>query len=469
MRYSGYSLTMANPEGIKILREIAQSEPVKRLEKALGPGAELHLVGGTVRDSLLGTHTKDLDFASRLHPEVVKTELEAQGIHCIPIGARHQTVTALLDSEYGQVEITTFRGAKLSPKGGVIASDNIETDLRYRDFTINALAFSLSDQSLVDPLNASADVESRLIRCVGSPVERFREDPLRILRMIRFACLPQFELDKDTKLVGKSLITSLAKVSSERIRDELTKILVSKLPERGLRLLAEIEFLELFLPEIESFINFEQNSFHHLDLFEHTLKVVSGVRPVPVLRLAALLHDVGKPATLSIDPKTAERHFFKHESVGERMARKILERFKYSRFEQEQVSTLVATHMRPLDAGPGGLRRLLRDTDEIYPLWRELKEADGLACKIDSEDYLEKLADFDRRMKEIQAGPKVSPLKSLAINGSDLLAIGRKQGPQIGEILRALHEKVLDNPDLNNKETLLELVEAIETELGQER
>ena len=177
---------------------------------------------------------------------------------------------------------------------------------------------------------------------------------------------------------------------------------------------------------------------------------MTGTNSNLVLRLAALLHDVGKPATLSVDEQ-GERHFYLHEDVGAKMAQEILFRLRASGEIADQVSTLIKTHMRPLDAGPGGLRRLLRDTGDLYSLWRELKEADASACKIDPENLRQQFVDFDTNMAEVLKGPKVSPLKSLAINGNDLQEIGVPFVRQIGELLRALHERVLDDPALNER------------------
>ena len=438
------------------LKILAQSKAVQLISKALREDANLHLVGGCIRDCFLEIQTNDIDLATKLTPEEVIKKLEKSNIRTIPTGLQHQTVTAVPILGQGQVEITTFRGRGMTPDGGVVSSKNIEEDLKYRDFTINALAFDIAGIELIDPNNALNDIEKKIVRAVGSPEERFNEDPLRILRMCRFACLPEFSVDTETKNAAIKLIDKLPTISVERIQLELNKILISKNPDIGFHLMNEINALETLFPEIHAFVDFEQNKYHKLNLFEHTLEVIKRIEPILELRLAALLHDIGKPKSLTVDDN-GDRHFYRHEIIGIPIAKEFMKRFKYSKKQIELISTLIQTHMRPLDAGPAGLRRLLRDTGEHYNQWRKLKEADSLACKIDSDTIKEQLEDFDTRMQEIQKGPQVSPLKNLAINGNDLIELGIPKGEKIGEVLNALHEKVLDEPELNTKEKLLEI------------
>lgn len=457
---------MAVPPGNnadRFLRPLMSNSRVASLLSALGNSAQLHIVGGTVRDALLGIEPKDLDFACALLPEQIIVALESAGIRTIPTGLKHQTVTALPAEELPAVEITSFRSAGMSPAGGVSAGCSIEEDLRYRDFTINAIAYSLASCELVDPNEGAQDLQMRVIRAVGDASARFREDPLRIVRMVRFSCQEDFSVDPLTFERARPFVIALPQVSIERIRDEFSKILISDRPDHGFARLADLGILQHFLPEVAAFLNYEQNRFHKADLFHHTMEVVCRVQKDLILRWAALLHDVGKPKTLSTDAE-GERHFFKHETVGASMTRDILERLRYSHDFVNSVETLVRTHMRPLNAGPGGLRRLLRDTAELYPQWRELKWADSSACKIDPELVDEQLADFDRVIEEVRRGPDVRKLRDLAINGNDLLSLGEPAGPLIGIILRALHEMVLDNPELNTKEALLRLVPEIKTQ-----
>ena len=448
---------MDTTRALEALTRIAGEKELTQLQDILEP--ELFLVGGTVRDALLGLEGHgDYDLAIGLPPETILAKLESSGVHVIPTGLRHQTVTAVFENPKRHVEITTFRGPGMNPLGGVVQSDSIETDLAYRDFTINAMAFGLREKKLIDPLQGAEDLSRRLIRCCGDARKRFQEDPLRILRAVRIASVLGFSISPETAAEISSQAAMLAKVSMERIRDEVERILLAPGIRRGFEMLAEFGLLIWCIPELVPSVGCEQNRFHSADVYHHTLDVVENTEPDLILRLSALFHDVGKPHTISIDEVTGDRHFFKHETVGADITVEALKRLKFSNEIIDATSQLVRTHMRPTDAGAPGLRRLLRDTGEYYDRWRALKEADTLATNIDRNAFREHIADFDRRMEEVKRGPKLSPLSSLAIRGSDLLELGMKQCPQIGEILRALHEQVLDDPSLNSRETLLEIV-----------
>lgn len=440
----------------KLLENIARDPRVVMICSALGGDAGLHLVGGTVRDAMLGNAHADIDLATKFEPDVLRRRLEAAGIHVIPTGLKHQTVTAVPVAGAPAVELTTFRGPGMNPQGGVVSSDSISEDLSFRDFTINAMAWDIGGGKLIDPTGGQADLKARLIRAVGSPAERFSEDPLRTMRMVRFSAALGFAIDPATFEAARGFTEKTAGVAIERLREELFKTLIAPGVEDGIRQLHELGLLKALLPEVDLFYGFEQNRFHKADLFNHTLEVVARTNSDLVLRLAALLHDVGKPPTLSVG-EDGERHFYLHEDVGAKMAEEILLRLRASGELIQQVSTLIRTHMRPLDAGPGGLRRLLRDTAELYPRWRELKEADASACKIEPENLRAQFAEFDSNMAEVLKGPKVSPLKSLAVDGNDLQSIGVPFGPEVGIVLRALHERVLDDPALNVKDTLIQL------------
>ncbi len=439
------------------LKSVCRDPRVQSLTSVLGRDSELHLVGGTVRDVLRGQEGVDLDFASRLLPEELSRRLEQRGVRVIPTGLRHQTVTAIPVLELPSVEITTFRGPHLSPAGGVSAAQSIAEDLHYRDFTINALAFDVEHEICVDVTGGLNDLQASIVRAVGNPAERFKEDPLRILRMVRFATFPGFSLDETTKNASISFGAFLPKLSVERVRDEMNKLLLLARPGTGLELLRDLGFLGFILPELQACVNFEQNDFHYAELFAHTVEVVEKTRPELRLRLAALLHDIGKPPTLSVD-EIGMRHFFRHESVGAEMTEQLMERLRYSGDQVKDVSTLVRTHMRPISAGKSGIRRLIRDTGELYPLWRELKEADASSVHIDRGLLRQEFGLFDAEVEEVKKGPDVSPLKNLALNGLDLIAAGIEPGPRMGKILRALHERVLDSPELNVKDSLLSIL-----------
>lgn len=442
------------------LGRLASDPRVEKLFDALEADSQLHIVGGSLRNALLNRPVGDIDLATVLLPDEVTRRLHAKNIRTFPTGLKHQTVTALPIEGEEALEITTFRGPDMNPQGGVVSSLSIEEDLRYRDFTINALAYDLSSGKLIDPLQGQAALQNQILLACGMAEERFREDPLRMLRMVRFACNFNLQIDIATFNAAKALAPLLSGVSIERIREEFVKTLTSPQPARGLRMLSELNLLKLFAPEIECMKGVEQNEFHYADVFDHTLEVVEKTEPDEVLRLSALLHDVGKPSTLSIDPESGFRHFYHHESIGAEMTREFMRRLRFPNKTIEDVAILVQTHMRPLEVGPGGMRRLLRDTGDLFEPWKKLKMADSSSVKIPMDELLQRFAEFEHLLGEVLKGPPVSPLKSLAINGTDLLALGFPESRLIGEILKALHEQVLDNPELNTREELLRRAEA---------
>jgi tRNA nucleotidyltransferase (CCA-adding enzyme) len=419
----------------------------------------IFLVGGAIRDILLGKTSYDLDFCTSFTPEQIAQKLSHAEIKCIPTGIKHQTVTAIIDENLEPVEITTFHGSNMRPESGLIAGKSILEDLSFRDFRANAIALNLHTKELADPFNGLTDINNKILCCVGKPEERFQEDPLRLMRLVRLAAQLDFTIEQNTLEIARKYTSYLSRVSTERIRDELSLVLVSDRPTQGLKLLHYLGMLKIILPEVECFVGFEQNDYHKADLFDHTLEVIERSSSDLCLRLAALLHDVSKPETLSIDPITGFRHFYKHEVYGAKLSEKILSRLKYSNSIIKEVSLLVATHMRPLDAGPSGLRRLLRDTKPVYHKWRELKEADALSCKIASDEILTQLSDFDQRINTIEQESLSSPFEHLAISGQDLIELGLTPSPKFGQILKELHEIVLDDPTKNNKQFLIDLVQ----------
>jgi tRNA nucleotidyltransferase (CCA-adding enzyme) len=413
--------------------ERLKTEPrLNFLASACGGFDDFYLVGGTVRDLIMDRPCKDIDLAYAGNIEGLMKRAKKNGIRVIPTGLQHQTICLLPISDMPPVEVTSFRtpsdAGSLPPDIG-----GIELDLNGRDFTVNAVAFSLGESKLIDPFNGIEDIQNRLLRAVGAAETRFREDPLRILRMVRLAVTLDCSIDDAAVEAGANLCELIAESAPERIREELNQILLAKSPSQGFRLLQSIGVLKLLLPEFDSTVGFEQNSFHREDLFNHTLEVVDSVSPDLVLRLAALFHDIAKPHSLSVDEQ-GFRHFYRHESIGTCVTTEIMERFRYSKSVISDVVDLVRTHMRPVDAKAPGIRRIIRDTGDNFARWRELKEADSLACRFDPKVVAKQLEAFDAVVLEIRAQPNVSPLSMLAINGKDLLELGLSQGPEIGEL-----------------------------------
>ncbi|HMO17438.1 MAG TPA: HD domain-containing protein [Oligoflexia bacterium] len=434
------------------------------LLSALGEDSDLHIVGGAVRDLLIGRNITDIDYASSKDPDSIISLLEREGIKVIPTGLSHQTVTAKPHSNLPHVEITSFRSHGMNPEGGLCLGKSIEEDLMFRDFTINSLALKITSSEsyspvLIDPYGGKNDIQNKIIRGTVDPGARFEEDPLRILRMIRFSTQLGFEIEPDTLRKGISLADTLYNSSIERIREEFLKILVSPFLRPGFRILEKINFFENLMPEINRCQGFEQNKFHRHDVYEHTIDVLEMVPSTPLLRMATLLHDVGKPPSLSID-NNGERHFYLHEKIGADMVNEILSRFKFSNEFINAVELLVRTHMRPIDAGDGGLRRILRDTSPYYNEWRELKYFDTLSVTEDKTRLDKEFRIFDERIEGILSSAEEKPFAKLNITGSDLIELGFKPGPLFKDILNFLSDAVIENPDINEKNRLIELLKS---------
>lgn len=430
------------------LRAIADSPTLEPVRALLGHG-QFYLVGGTVRDALLGHVQSDLDLATNLRPEVLQSLLTKAGIRVVETGLEHGTITAVLSGE--NVEFTTFR--KPNPRNEPGYSETIEEDLSGRDFTINALAFSLSEYSLVDPFQGAQDLRAAVLKCVGDPSKRFEEDPLRILRMIRFGPAQGRSIAPETWNAGRALVDRLEAVPVERIKTELSKILLCDFPGDALRQIERLGALPIVVPELVPSVGMEQNEFHVHDVFEHTISVVERAPKDLILRLAALYHDSGKPHTLSVDDN-GRRHFYQHESISTDLAKAGMKHLRFSNSEIEDVATIVRHHMRPLECGPAGVRRILRDLGPLFDRWLRFKYADAPPV-LGDEDINARLDRFMKLVEEERARENVSPYQNLCIKGDDIMLLGVPQGKKVGMTLKYLHEAVLDDPSLNTKDILL--------------
>jgi tRNA nucleotidyltransferase (CCA-adding enzyme) len=263
--------------------------------------------------------------------------------------------------------------------------------------------------------------------------------------------------DEGYNFVYSKPLASLSENEIERIRDELLKTLLTDQSKKGLRLFAELGIFDWLIPELQDCVGFEQNKFHKHDVFEHTLDVVENIPKSKLLRLSALFHDIGKPPSLSVS-EDGERHFYLHEKIGADMVDIILPRLRFSNSDTNAVKVLVATHMRPLNCGDGGLRRILRDTGEYYDDWRQLKFADTVAVLGEEQGVINEFNDFDDRIEKVKTAKKPHPFSSLSITGQDLIELGLTPSRKFKDILAYLQEAVLDDPDINTKESLLKLV-----------
>ncbi len=448
--------------------------PLKRLLEVLGPASELVLVGGAVRDRLMGRPAGDWDLATALLPEEVMARARRAGLRVIPTGLQHGTVTVMLEGR--PVEITTFRGDDAYLDGrrpvSVRLGVALEEDLARRDFTVNAVALPIEAldapdwrERVVDPFNGRGDLEARLLRAVGDPLERFQEDGLRPLRACRFAAQLGFELEAATLAAIPQRLEVAQKVSVERVFQELQKLLCGQDPAKGLRLLEGSGLLDLWLPELRSLVGCTQNQHHDLDAWEHTLAVVAAIPAEPEFRWAALLHDLGKPASRTQGPEEAV-HFYGHEVLSCRLAEALLGRLKASRALTEAVVALVRHHgQRPSSEwGDAACRRLLaRLGADRLPVsaWAALRKADLRGRRHPSEPLLQEFdLTLERLRRLAEARPPLSS-RELALHGQDLMAcLGRPGGPWLGRLQAHLLDQVLEDPGLNTAEALLPLAKA---------
>ena len=437
-------------------------------------GHEAYVVGGCVRDMVLGREPEDWDITTSAQPLQVKALFR----RTIDTGIRHGTVTVMFGKE--GYEVTTYRKDgeyedHRHPKEVLFTPDLIE-DLQRRDFTINAMAYN-PRTGLIDEYDGMRDLERRCIRCVGEPEERFEEDALRMLRGIRFAGQLQFEVEEATLRAIARKAPTLVNVSAERIRTELTKLLVSAGSDR-LMLAVEAGLSRYFLPELDSMLATEQNNPHHCyDVGHHSLKAIQEVNRIwqereghsekehVMLVYAALLHDVAKPDCKTTDEDGID-HFYGHPESGETKAKEILRRLKFDNETLATVACLIRYHDRRhenclvegvySDKGKKAMRRLMNEAGEkAMPLLFDLQQADIRAqSTYKQEEKLAKLAAGKHCYEEIVAAGEAVTIKDLAIGGSDLIAWGMEPGPHLGEVLKKLLEVVLERPQDNTEQEL---------------
>jgi tRNA nucleotidyltransferase (CCA-adding enzyme) len=422
-------------------------------------GHQAHLVGGGVRDMIAGRPPSDFDLATDARPDAVVALFRT---YAIPTGLKHGTVTVLTETRR-PVEVTTFRGEGEYLDGRRPASvtyvDSLAEDLGRRDFTMNAIAYDPLAGVITDPYDGQGDLARGLIRAVGEPLVRFREDGLRPMRGVRQAAQLEFEIDPPTRDAIPQTLDVFRKVSIERIRDELFKMLAARQPSRGLALMHTTGLLGEVLPELLEGVGCTQNRFHKHDVFEHTLSVVDETKGDPVLRLGALLHDVGKPrARQPREGAPGEYSFFKHEYVGAEMADAICRRLKLANADRERVVAMVKNHMffyMP-DWSDGTIRRFVRRVggqEGLADLFA-LREGDVRGRGF-GEDPAAEMGELKRRISEVAHEDAALKVTDLAIDGRDVMRIlGIPPSREIGVLLERLLERVLDDPSLNEREKL---------------
>ena len=463
---------------------ISMSTRVTTVEQPLArtfakAGKSLYLVGGPVRDELLGTKTNDYDFTTDAEPDEIKELIRRAGANTTyTMGERFGTIGGMFGDT--RVEITTYRSENYTPgsrKPQVAFDTTLEGDLARRDFTINAMARPAGGQTLIDPFGGRTDLEAKLVRAVRDPDERFVEDPLRLMRAVRFAAQLGFGIEGGTLSSITRNADRLATISMERITQEFTKILLADHPGRFVRALADLGLLEHFIPEFLDLRDPHRTVVpsttsrrpRYKDIFEHTLMVLDRTPPVLTVRLGALLHDIGKPKTMSLEDE--EVHFYGHEAIGERMARRILSRLRLDRETVDRVCLIIALSGRinayEGDWTDGAVRRVVREAGDTVDELLMLSRADVTSRREERVRAAERRVDDLRaRIEQLQAEEDIAKIRP-PLDGNDLMEMfDRGPGPWIRPIKDRLLAMVLDGElDADDRDRAAEIARALMAEL----
>ncbi|MBR5964958.1 MAG: CCA tRNA nucleotidyltransferase [Treponema sp.] len=450
-----------------------------------GAGYKAYLVGGAVRDEIMGKGAHDWDVATNARPEEVMKIFR----RVIPTGIKHGTVTVHFMKQ--AIEVTTFRTESDYSDGRhpdkVEYAGRIEEDLSRRDFTMNAMAANLKDGSIVDPYGGRDDIKARVIRTVGVPHERFMEDGLRPVRAVRFASQLGFKIEQSTydDILNAETLGNVAKISAERFRDELCKILLSPVPSVGLRLLEQSGILKIFVPELlqgRGCVQSDERGFHDFDVLDHNFYACDGAvlrdeqnsaDRLLILRLAALLHDVAKPAVKG--QNDGKITFYNHDALGAKMARQILTRLKFSNAQIDSVCHLIKEHMFNYEGSwsDAAVRRFVQrvgaqNIDSLFDL--RLADIYGMhkvAVRLHDSAVCGKLLELQERVAAVLEQKSAMGIKDLAVGGDDLIAAGIPAGKTLGAILKELFETVTDDPSMNSRDALLGLAKNLYSSFRQ--
>ncbi|MFJ7238021.1 CCA tRNA nucleotidyltransferase [Streptomyces olivaceus] len=428
-------------------------------------GFSLALVGGSVRDALLGRLGNDLDFTTDARPQDVLKILRPWADAVWEVGIAFGTVGAQKDARVGdvdrswQIEVTTYRSEaydRTSRKPEVSYGDSIEEDLVRRDFTVNAMAVALPEKVFIDPYGGLDDLAARVLRTPGTPEESFSDDPLRMMRAARFAAQLDFEVAAEVVKAMKDMAGRLGIVSAERVRDELNKLVLSSHPRKGLSLLVETGLAEHVLPELPA-LRLERDEHHrHKDVYDHTLIVLEQAMalesegPDLILRLAALLHDIGKPRTRRFE-KDGRVSFHHHEVVGAKMTKKRMTALKYSNDLVKDVSRLVELHLRFHGYGTGewtdsAVRRYVRDAGPLLDRLHKLTRSDCTTRNKRKALALSRAYDgLEERIAQLQEQEELDAIRP-DLDGNQIMEIlGVRPGPAVGQAYKHLLELRLEN------------------------
>ncbi|MHB1483722.1 MAG: CCA tRNA nucleotidyltransferase [Saccharofermentanales bacterium] len=423
---------------------------IKTLEQN---GYEAFVVGGSVRDALMGADPKDFDIATNANPENLKKVF--RDVTVIETGIAHGTVTVLIEAT--PIEITTFRidGEYLDKRRPVSVefSDSIIEDLARRDFTINAMAYS-AKTGIIDPFGGQDDIANKIIRCVGDPSKRFEEDALRIFRAIRFASVLGFEIEPATRSAIMDKTDTILSVAIERITAEFSRMICGH--NIGHVMKEYRQLLAVIIPEIEASFDFEQQNFYHVfDVYTHTCRVVSNSPPFLVPRLAAFFHDIAKPFCFTKDEK-GSGHFYGHQQQSARMAGAIMNRMKFDNETKRKTADLIENHDIDIDPEPKAIKKILNKfSEEFFIDLIALKKADVLGQNPELKGRSDALDELMEIYIDIVQDDECFSLKKLAVKGDDLLAAGVPKGNRIGLILEDCLHQVMSDRIKNDKEELM--------------
>ena len=418
-------------------------------QKLIKSGYQAFIVGGAIRDSLLGFEVKDWDVATDAIPERIR-ELFSD---ITSFFLKHGTVTLVYRGK--NFEVTAFRGKK-----GF--GHSIVEDLAHRDFTFNAMAYDIANRRIIDSFGGKKDISEKVVRAVLNPLERFQEDPLRMMRAIRFSLELGYSIEPETLMAMHSMAHAIDNVAQERIRDELLRIVMVKKPSRGLNLMRKTGLLNRILPELVEGYRRRQNNYHRYTIYRHTMEAVDFVEPDPVLRLSALFHDIAKPR---VRAKIKGRwRFLGHAAASADLTKEIMMRLRFSNEWTDRVTSLVAHHMFDYkqDLSDRTMKRFIKriGVDNIDNLIK-LRKADDLAHGW-GRGFEKDINAFEERIDAIMKKSPPLRISQLAVNGRDVMdALGIQSGPRVGQILKQLLDLAIEKPEHNQKHKLIQILEDI--------
>lgn len=437
---------------------------LKELKKLL-KGHELYLVGGAVRDMLLGKVPRELDFCTNAVPDIIKEKLSSYGESMYAIGEKFGTIGCIKDGT--EIQITTYRSDSydgITRKPDVTYHGTLKDDLSRRDFTINSMAWE--GKELIDPFGGENDLRAKIVRFTGEPDERIKEDPLRMLRAVRFASELQFQIEEETLRATKRHAKELARISYERIAQEMDKIILSEKPSDGIRLLYMTSLHKHFLPldmlEVE-----QPKEYHHKNVFEHTMQAVDQSPRDLLTRWALLFHDFGKSKTRQFTD--GQVHFIGHEFVSEKVARKVLKTLRYKKDFVNDVTFLVKNHMTVHGYGRDGMewtdsavRRLIRKMGPLLPVFLDMVRSDISSRRPEKvRKHLARVQNLEERIQFIREQEEIEKIEPL-LDGNEIMEIFKiPPSPLIGKIKSAVFEKQLDLGPAYTKEMALKDAEEI--------